>query len=73
MQTVLPALVIGLAFGNCFAEKRISYSSLSLRKLAHAIYRDFKVVKMIIFSRNIFVFYIFAQNINCGYKVEPPR
>ena len=42
----------------------------SLRKLAHAIYRDF----FSYFQLKIFViFLIFAQNIDCGYTLEPPR
>ena len=28
---------------------------------------------MKIFSRKVFVFLIFAQNIDCGYMLEPPR
>ena len=39
----------------------------SLRKLAHAIYRDFLAVKIDLFFLN------FAQNIDCGYALEPPR
>ena len=49
--------------------------SLSLRKLAHAIYREFfSAVKTENFV-GIFVifFFIFAQNIDCGYTLEPPR
>ena len=34
----------------------------------------FKVVKMDNFSRFFFhIFLIFVQNIDCGYKLEPPR
>ena len=34
----------------------------------------FKVVKRKIFSRFLFaIFLIFAQNIDCGYTLEPPR
>ena len=33
-----------------------------------------KVVKMKIFSRKILIFFlIFAQNIDCGYTLEPPH
>ena len=39
-----------------------------LRKHAHAIYRDFKSCKIF-----FFIFLIFAQNIDCGYTLEPPR
>ena len=33
----------------------------------------FKAVKMKNFSRLFYVFVIFAQNIDCGYTLEPPR
>ena len=34
----------------------------------------FTAVKMIIFQMKIFdIFLIFAQNIDCGYTLEPPR
>ena len=47
---------------------------VSLRKLAHAIYRDFLSFKNRKFSSEIFdIFLIFAQNIDCGYTLEPPR
>ena len=46
----------------------------TLRKLAHAIYSEFLALKIANFQLNIFdIFLIFAQNINCGYKLEPPR
>ena len=46
----------------------------SLRKHAHAIYSDFKVVKNENFQWIFFyIFLIFAQNIDCGYSLEPPR
>ena len=46
----------------------------SLRKLAHAIYRIFKVVKNGNFQWKILdIFLSFAQNIDCGYTLEPPR
>ena len=46
----------------------------SLRKLAHAIYRDFLSCKNDIFQKKSFViFLIFAQNRDCGYTLEPPR
>ena len=45
----------------------------TLRKLAHAIYRDFfSPVKIENFIRKNFdIFLIFAQNIDCGYSLEP--
>ena len=46
----------------------------SLRKLAHAIYRYFLSSKTENFLRKkIDIFLIFAQNIDCGYTLEPPR
>ena len=46
----------------------------SLRKLAHAIYRDFLALKFENFQlKNSYTFLIFAQNIDCGYRLEPPR
>ena len=51
-----------------------SAHTLTLRKLTHAIYSDFKVVKNENFQWKIFdIFLIFAQNIDCGYSLEPPR
>ena len=45
----------------------------ALRKLAHAINRDFLALKIENFQLKIFdVFLIFAQNIDCGYTLEPP-
>ena len=38
----------------------------SLRKFAHAIYRDCHLKILDILN-------IFAQNIDCGYTLEPPR
>ena len=47
---------------------------MALQKLAHAIYRDFLALKNENFLLKIFdIFLIFAQNIDCGYKLEPPR
>ena len=46
----------------------------ALRKHAHALYRKFLVVKMKISNGKILIFFlIFAQNIDCGYTLEPPR
>ena len=46
----------------------------SLRKLAHAINRDFLALKFENFQlKNFDIFLIFAQNIDCGYTLEPPR
>ena len=46
----------------------------ALRKLANAINRDFLALKIENFQlKNIDIFLIFAQNIDCGYTLEPPR
>ena len=47
--------------------------ALSLRKLAHAIYIEFFSRKKLNTLLEIFfyVFNIFAQNIDCGYTLEP--
>ena len=46
----------------------------TLRKLAHAIYRDFLALKIENFLlKNFDIFLIFAQNIDCEYTLEPPR
>ena len=45
----------------------------SLRKRAHAIIHNFFGYKIEIFQLKIFVIFFFAQNIDCGYKLEPPR
>ena len=46
----------------------------TLRKLAHSIHTDFLALKIENFQLKIFViFLIFAQNIDCGYTLEPPR
>ena len=46
----------------------------ALRKLAHAINRDFLALKIEHFQlKNFDFFLIFAKNIDCGYTLEPPR
>ena len=46
----------------------------TLRKLAQAINRDFFLALKIENQLNIFDnFLTFAQNIDCGYTLEPPR
>ena len=46
----------------------------TLRKLDHAIYRDFLALKTENFQLKMFdITLIFAQNIDCGYTLEPPR
>ena len=46
-------------------------ASLPLRKLAHAIYRDFfQYQKLKISPENVDFFLIFAQNIDCGYTLD---
>ena len=46
----------------------------TLRKHAHMIYSNFFRAKIDNFQRKFFdIFLIFAQNIDCGYTLEPPR
>ena len=45
---------------------------VALRKLAHSIYRDFFSCKKKSLEK-IEIFNIFAQNIDCGYTLEPLR
>ena len=46
----------------------------ALRKLVHAINRYFLTLKTENFQlKNFDIFLIFAQNIDCGYTLEPPR
>ena len=46
---------------------------MALRKLAHAIYRDFLALKTEKFQLKMFdIFLIFAQNIDRGYTLERP-
>ena len=44
----------------------------ALRKHYHAIYRDFKGCKKN-HSKIFDIFLIFAQKIDCGFTLEPPR
>ena len=45
----------------------------SLRKLAHAIYRDFfRSINLKFHRKNFDIFNIFAQNIHYGYTLKPP-
>ena len=45
----------------------------TFRKLVHAIYRDFFSCKKLKFHQNNHdIFFTFAQNIHCGYTLEPP-
>ena len=45
-----------------------------IQKHAHAIYRDFVNLKIETFQlKKIDIFLFFAQNIDCGYTLEPPR
>ena len=47
---------------------------LTLRKLAYVINRDCLSLKNENFQlKNFDIFLIFAQNIDCGYTLEPPR
>ena len=66
----------GMAFivlDYIFTKSVQSELCFTLRNSAHATYSDFfTAVKMTIFSRNL-IFHIFAQNIDCGYSLEPPQ
>ena len=47
---------------------------LHVQKHAHMIYSNFFRSKIDNFQRKNFdIFLIFAQNIDCGYTLEPPR
>ena len=53
---------------------QVIHHCVTLRKHAHAIYSDFKIVKNENFQEKSFdIFLIFAQNIDCGYSLEPPN
>ena len=52
----------------------VSVEFITLRKVAHAIYRAFFTCKNLKIHKKIFdIFLIFAQNIHCGCTLEPPR
>ena len=52
----------------------VSSVYFSLRKISHAINRFFLGLKIENFQLNFFyIFLIFAQNIDCGHTLEPPR
>ena len=55
--------------------KLVKKFSITLRKLAYAIYRDFfSAIKIENFiSKNSAILNDFAQNIDCGYTLERPR
>ena len=60
-----------------FCSKRsvnIGQLVISLRRLAHVIYREFFGCKNEnVRCTNFDIFLIFAQNTNCGYTLESPR
>ena len=58
-----------------FALKVSSLHGHALRKHAHMIYSNFfQFKKSIIFRGKYFIFFLIsAQNIDCGYTLEPPR
>ena len=66
VSRVLTSNIKRLAQGNHSAE--------ALRQLAHALYTEiFSAVKLKISSESFDIFNVFAQNIDCGYTLEPPR
>ena len=63
-----------LFISNSHKSNSFLVNFLTLRKLAHAIYRDFLSFKIENFPlKNFDIFLIFAQNIDCRYTLEPPR
>ena len=65
---------LDLRLNTARPKKDINYQLISLRKLAHAIkiyYLSLKNSKFSSEKNDIFL--IFAQNIDCGYTLEPPR
>ena len=64
----LKKTLVKMAFADMVQER------VALRKQAHMIYSNFFRSKIDNFQRKIFdIFLIFAQNIDCGYTLEPPR
>ena len=65
--------IIHIKYNNTINCHKHQY--LSLRKRSHAMYIDFfSVVKIENFQlKNFDIFNIFAQNIDCGYSLEPPQ
>ena len=65
------------AFCALESKKKTAFKKLKkvpLQKHAHVIYRKFFGFKNENFHRKkIDIFLIFAQNIDCGYTLEPPR
>ena len=71
------AFLVKIGF-TVFAEKvgMVGHFTSSLRKHALAsIQQHFTAVKMLIFRSDFLIcfFFIFAQNIDCGYTLEPPH
>ena len=56
-------------------KKACAYGNNTLRGLAHAMYGDFfsalKVINLM--GKKLIFFKIFALNIDCGYRLEPPH
>ena len=60
----------------CVVGKPFFKCHVALQKHAHAIYSFFLSCKKLNFSVDFFffdIFLTFAQNIDCGYTLEPPR
>ena len=65
---VRPTFVFGAGLPETY------FMGTTLRKLAHAINTDFLALKIENFELKCFdIFLIIAQNIDCGYTLEPPR
>ena len=51
-----------------YKEQREHYENTPIQ-----IYRKFHHQKLKILRKNFYIFHISAQNIDCGYSLEPPR
>ena len=61
---------LGMYIKECI-EKRLVYIMFGLSKVSFR--KHAQVVKIEAFQQNFFyIFLIFAQNIDCGYTLEPP-
>ena len=73
-STLFSHIMLQLHSRRLFCSSLVSEKCLqSLPKHAHAINRKKLVVKMKNFAGKNDIFLIFAQNIDCGYTLEPPR
>ena len=69
-------VILGYSELRPFALQPITNYSLEFvyyENIPIQIYRKFHLQKMKIFRKNSDIFHISAQNIDCGYSLEPPR